>query len=161
MTSPRAPSLAFVPRNRLAKILSAMDRKAFSEHVANAEREVERVAPSLGESLDEDVRGLIRLCRQPEAEIFAQCREIGWLALRIVEGARLAGRSQLAEAARGVWEMVEALSERGVWHTDALRLHVDAMQALISTTPIDAEGLAAIERELLKMRAAIGVKSPT
>lgn len=159
MTAPRAPSVAFIPRNRLSKILSAMNRKAFMEHVENAEREVERIAPILGESLEVDVQSLIRLCRQDEAVIFGQSREIGWLALRIVESARLARRPELAEAAKGVWEMVEALSALGVWHTDALRLHVDAMQALTSGTPIDAEGLAIIERELLKMREAIGASS--
>ncbi len=159
MTERRAPTVAFVPRNRLSKILSAMDRRAFVEHVENAEREVERIAPRLGESIEGDVKSLIRFCRQDEATIFGQCREIGWLALRIVESARLARRPELAEAAKGVWEMIEALADRGVWHTDALRLHVDAMQALTSGTPIDAEGLATIERELLKMREAIGAAS--
>lgn len=156
MTERRAPSVAFVPRNRLSKILSAMNRKAFAEHVENAEREVDRIAPILGESINGDVQSLIRLCRQDEATIFGQCSEIGWLALRIVESARLARRPELAEAAKGVWEMIEALSVRGVWHTDALRLHVDAMQALTSGAPIGPEGLATIERELLKMREAIG-----
>ena len=156
MTERRASSIEFVPRNRLSKILSGMDRKTFEAHVQNAEREVERIAPLLGESIEGDVRSLIRLCSQDEAGIFGQCREIGWLALRIVESARLARRPELAEAAKGVWEMVEALSDRGVWHTDALRLHADALQALTSGSQIDADGTAAIQRALLTMRAAIG-----
>lgn len=156
MSARREPSVTFVPRNRLAKILSGMNRKAFEEHVQNAEREVEQIAPILSESIEGDVQSLIRLCRQDEAEAFGQCREIGWLALRIVESAGLARRPELAEAAKGVWQMIEALSERGVWHTDALVLHSDALQALTSGPQMDAEGMAAMEQALLAMRTAIG-----
>lgn len=156
MTSHREPAGPFLPGNRLAKILSGMDHKAFAEHVQNAEREVERIAPSLSESIEGDVQSLISLCRQDEAEVFGQCREIGWLALRIVESAGLAQRPELAETAKGVWEMVQALSDRGVWHTDALALHIAGLHALTSGRPIDAEGMAAVGRALLAMRTAIG-----
>lgn len=157
--SSRAPSTAFVPRNRLAKILSGMDRKAFAELVENAEHEVERIAPILGESIEGDVQALIRLCRQDEASIFGQSREIGWLALRIVESARLARRSELAEAAEGVWEMIEALMARGVWHTAALKVHVEALLALTAANGIDAEERRMIALELQKMRLFVGANS--
>lgn len=156
MNSHREPSVVFVPRNRLAKILSGMDRKAFEAHVQNADWEVGLITPILSESIEGDVQSLIRLCRQDEAEVFGQCREIGWLALRIVESAGLARRPELAEAAKGVWEMIEALSNRGVWHTDALGLHIDALQTLTSESPNDAESMAGMVRALLAMRAAIG-----
>jgi hypothetical protein len=156
--SARPPSVAFVPRNRLAKILSSLDRKAFAEHVEAAEREVERVAPILGQSIEGDVQALIRLCRQDEADIFAQSREIGWLALKIVESARLADRPQLADTAEGVWEMIEALSTRGVWHTEALRIHVEALLALTADTALDEPHRRVIAQELLRMRAAVGAK---
>lgn len=156
----RASTVAFTPRNPLARILAGADRQSFADHVAGAEQAVKAIAPSLIESLDGDVRGLIRLCRQDEDAIFGQCREIGWLALKIVEAARLAGRPGLADVAKGVWEMVDALSDRGVWHTDALRLHGDAMGALMA----DAAGVSdeeAIARELARMREAIGAQPPS
>jgi hypothetical protein len=156
--SRRAPSVAFVPRNRLSKILTSLHRQAFAEHVAAAEREVERIAPILGESIESDVQALIRLCRQDEADIFAQSREIGWLALKIVESARLANRPELADAAEGVWEMISALSTRGVWHTEALRIHVEALLALTSAAGTDPSQRQAIARELVRMRAAVGAK---
>lgn len=155
----RAPSVAFVPRNRLSKILTSLDRKAFSEHVENAAREVERIAPVLGQSIEGDVQALITLCRQDEADIFGQCREIGWLALKIVESARLAQRQELADAAEGVWEMIEALSTRGVWHTDALKVHVTALLALTAADGVGAEERRMIALELLKMRQAVGAKA--
>lgn len=151
-------TVSFVPHNRLSKILSSIDKRSFAEHVARAEQEVEAVAAILAENLNGDVQILIRLCRQDEVEIFGQCREIGWLALRIVETARLGKREELARAAEGVWEMIEALSERGVWHTDALRLHVEALNALISPDAADQEERAAIDQALLRMRQAIGAK---
>lgn len=156
--SSRAPSVAFVPRNRLSKILSSLNRKAFAEHIQAAEREVQRITPLLSESIEGDVLALIRLCRQDEADIFAQSREIGWLALKIVESARLAKRPGLADAAEGVWEMVEALTTRGVWHTEALRVHVEALLALTSERDLDESHRQVIARELLRMRAAVGAK---
>ncbi|MBX9709246.1 MAG: hypothetical protein K2X61_15090 [Caulobacteraceae bacterium] len=154
-----APSVSFVPRNRLAKILTSLDRKAFAEHVRNAEQELNRLAPILGESIEGDVQALIRLCRQDEADIFGQSYEIGWLALKIVESARLAKRHELADAAEGVWEMIDALTKKGVWHTEALRVHVEALLALLalSSDPgTDAAQRQVIARELLKMRTAVG-----
>lgn len=148
----------FVPHNRLSKIVSSLDRRSFAEHVARAEEEVEAVAAVLAESLNGDVQILIRMCRQDEADIFAQSREIGWLALRILETARLGRREELARAAEGVWEMIEALSERGVWHTDALRLHVEALNALTSSIDIDDDEQIVMDQALVRMRQAIGAK---
>jgi hypothetical protein len=156
--SPRTLSVAFVPRNRLSKILTSLDRRAFAEHVEAAEREVQRLAPVLGESIEGDVQALIRLCRQDEADIFAQSREIGWLALKIVESARLARRAELADAAEGVWEMIEALTARGVWHTEALRIHVEALLALTADTGLDRPDRRVIAGELMRMRTAVGAK---
>jgi hypothetical protein len=154
----RPPSVAFVPRNRLSKILTSLSRKAFIEHVENAEKEVERTAPILCQSIEGDVQALIYLCRQDEADIFAQSREIGWLALKIVESARLGRRLELADAAEGVWEMIHALSTRGVWHTEALKIHVEALLALTSKVGVDADQRRVIAGELIRMRAAIGAK---
>lgn len=150
----RSSTVAFVPRNPMARILSGLDRKAFSAHVAGAEQAVAALTPELVQSLRDDVVALIRQCRQDEAEVFGQCREIGRMALTVVETARLAGRTAVAEAAVGVWEMTDALSERGVWHTDALRLHADALAGLISGAD-DEPDAAAIAHELARMRAGL------
>lgn len=150
----RASTVAFVPRNPLARILSGLDRKRFADHVAGAEQAVAALAPELARSLRDDVTALVRRCRQEEADLFGQCREIGRTALNVVEAARLAGHVALAEAAVGIWEMTDALSERGVWHTDALRLHADALARLIASAEDEPDG-AAITRELSRMRAGL------
>ena len=156
----RTSTIAFVPRNRMARILSGLDRKSFADHVAGAESALAEIAPAVAESIEGDVQTLIGLCRRDEAEIFGQCRDIGRLALTIVESARLAGRPALAEAAQGMWEMIDALSARGVWHTEALRLHVDALTALVPAAANGPEGLA-MTHELLRMRERLGAGPAT
>jgi hypothetical protein len=52
--------------------------------------------------------------------------------------------------------MIDALSKRGVWHTEALRVHVDALLALSSEAGADAAQRQVIARALLKMRTAVG-----
>lgn len=152
----RSSTVAFVPRNRLSPILSGAEGQSFADHVAHAEQAVEAIAPVLVESVQGDVRALVRLCRQGEGETFAQCREIGWLALGIVESAQLAGRPGLAEVAKGVWEMIDALSGRGVWHTDALRVHSDALSALLA----DETNGSVMTEALLRLRQAVGADAP-
>ena len=156
MSSLAARENAFWSESRLSVLLADLTPDVALEYVLSAEREVERIAPHLGNGIQEDVLALIGMCCQDEAEIFSQCREIGHLALRIVESARLVRMMALADTAKGVWEMTEALSDRGVWHTDALKLHVKALQALASGTLIGVEDIATIQQELHRMRASIG-----
>lgn len=152
----RASTVAFVPRNRLSSILTSPDGKSFADHVGRAEEAVQAIAPALTEGIGVDVRALVWLCRQAEGDTFGQCREIGWLALKIVESARLAGRPALAEIAQGVWEMIDALSGRGIWHTDALRLHSDALAVMLIEEGKGLDGLS-LTRQLARLREAIGV----
>ncbi len=148
----RATTIAFVPRNPMARILSGPDRKSVAEHVTRAEQAVQALAPGLVAGLEEDAEALITLCRQREDEVFGRCSEIARLALGVVEMARLTGRTALAEVAEGVWEMIQALSERGAWHSDALRLHADALAGMVHG---DGPNDCAITQELSRMREAI------
>lgn len=151
----RTSTVAFRPRNRLSEILSGADRRSFAEHVASAEEAVHAITPILIGTIADDVSALARLCCQEDGDVFGQCREIGRLALGLVETARLARRPGPALVAKGIWEMIDALTERGVWHTDALRVHVDALGALISVAE-DGPRELAIARELARLRETIG-----
>ena len=55
---------------------------------------------------------------------------------------------------------IDALSARGVWHTEALRLHVDALTALVPAAANGPEGLA-MTHELLRMRERLGAGPAT
>lgn len=149
----------FVPRNRLAPILEGLDRARFAEHVNRAQNELDRIAPALATGLDADVRALAAQCRGEEMEVFEHARAIGLAALTVVEGARLAGLPMLAEASAGLWEMIDALSSRGVWHSEALRVHADSLAALSSLADETPEA-ATILSELRRLRAAVGASTP-
>lgn len=150
--------VTFFPRNRLMAILQGIDRIRFAQHVRRAEAAIERLGPTQAAALSADIRAMAARCREDEASVFENCRPIGRAALRIIESARLAGRPGLAEAAEGIWEMVDALSSRGVWHTEALRIHADSL-AVLSTLPTDGEDTRAIITELRLLRAAVGATS--
>lgn len=145
----------FVPSNRLSRLLHGLDRSRFAEHVSRAQSEVDRIAPALAATLHVDIRTLAALCRGDETAVFQNCRAIGLAALAVVESARLGGRPMVADAAAGLWEMIEALSSRGVWHSDALRLHADSLAAL-SALPDKPEEAATILSELRRLRASVG-----
>lgn len=153
MTRPRA--VTFVPPNRLSSILTGADRTSFADHINRANAEVRRVTPRLTVDLNEAIAVLSDLCHRDEDLVFQLCREIGHLTLRIVETARLAGRADLAGAAEGIWDLVNALTSRGVWHTQALRVHADALSALSGLSD-EAPGGRDVILELARLRAAIG-----
>lgn len=153
----RSSAVVFNPRNRLSHILTATDRSGFVDHVRHAEQALGHLTPAMAKALDEQIQSLDRLCRGEEAEVFVACRDIGLAALTVVESARLAGRPDVADTAEGVWEMIDALSTRGVWHTDALRVHADALIALSSDT-VPSDQSATIISELRRLRLAIGVQ---
>ena len=105
MSSHREPTATLLPGNRLAKILSGMDRKAFAEHVQNAEREVERIAPILSESIEGDV--------QFAAEVSWLVDNVRWDAEEDL--ARLIGDAPahtLAEGGRAVAQALRQLASR-------------------------------------------------
>lgn len=156
--NPHATSEAlggFMPLNRLSPILHGLDRARFAEHVTRAQTAVDRITPGLAASLGSDVCALATRCRGQEMDVFEHCRSIGLMALAVVEGARLAGRPLLADAATGLWEMIEALSNRGVWHSEALRVHADSL-AVLSTLTDETEEAATVLSELRRLRAAVG-----
>ena len=156
----RARAVTFVPRNRLSAILAGEDGVSFADHISRAEAELTRVAPTLAAGLHDAIAALADLCRREEDVVFQACREIGHLALVIVETARLANRPDIASVAEGVWELITALTSRGVWHTQALRVHAEALATLASPA-FDGPGQQDIAFELARLRAAIGATAPS
>lgn len=151
----RMPAVVFVPRNRLSRILTSVDRTSFTDHVGRAEMAVQALAPLQKALLSDAVQRLACLCREEETTVFEGCGEIGRLALEIVEAARLAGRADVAEVAEGVWDLIHALSLRGAWHTGALRVHADAL-VVLESLPGEAPDHRRVIEELARMRTRIG-----
>lgn len=155
----RSSAVEFKPRNRLAQILSRSGGSDFIDHVARAEKAIGDLAPKMSKGLKAQVETLSNLCLGSEAEVFEACREIGLSGLTLIESARLAGRWDLAEIAEGLWQMIDALTARGIWHTDALKAHVATLR-LLSSDAGSPDLSPTLIAELQRLRAAIGVQKP-
>lgn len=147
----------FSPENRLAKILENLDAPPTAELISEAEGRVALLGDAIRSYVAEKLQEILHFSNQGEEVLFAECRTLGDAALNVAEVAGAAGQEAIGEIARGVSAMVDSLITSGVWHSDALKLHLDALalvnQAGGKTTP-DTELILA---RLRGMRQAIGV----
>jgi hypothetical protein len=147
----------FTPENRLAKVLASLEGKTEAELVGAAEARVARLEAVIRDYVKEKLARLLDYARIGEEALFAECRDLGAQANDIAEVASAAGLTAIGEVARGIGAMVDSLIRRGVWHTDALRLHLDALVLLNQRSGAnDADDAIMLER-LRGMRSAIGV----
>jgi len=94
---------------------------------------------------------------QGEEVLFAECRTLSDAALNVAEVAGAAGMDALGEVARGISAMVESLTTSGVWHSDALKLHLDALALINQAGGRMTEENKVILARLRGMRATVGV----
>lgn len=147
----------FTPQNRLARVLSALQGAAPERLVADAETRVARLEMAICAYVRDRLAPIMAFADLDEAALFARCQELGAMSLDISEVAGAGGLVAIGEAARGISAMIEGLVDRGVWHTDALKLHLDALALLSQTPPPGAAQIEAIMDQLLTMRRAIGI----
>jgi hypothetical protein len=152
------PVKVFLPENRLADFVGVVDGVLPNELVSAAEARVEDMRESLEEVIAATLEEMLALGMQPEELVFADCREISRLALEIAEIAGAAGMTSIGEAARGVRIMIDSLFLGGVWHSDALRLHFEALQLLSSEPRPGPDEETAILARLQRMRQRVGVR---
>ncbi len=147
----------FWAENRLAKILPKVGGAAFEDLVAASEARVALLADKIREHVSAQVAQIVKIHDMGEEEMFAQCIEIGDAAMNIAETAGAAELQPVGEAARGIRAMVDSLVSSGVWHSDALALHITSLALLNGPTPPSAKETKAILKRLHDLRAAIGV----
>lgn len=147
----------FTPENRLAGVLSSLQGVAPERLVADAEARVARLETAIRAYVGDRLTPIMAFADLSEAALFAGCQELGAMSLDISEVAAAGGMVAIGEAARGISAMVEGLLDRGVWHTDALKLHLDALVLLSQTPSPGATQVKAIMDQLLTMRRSIGI----
>ena len=147
----------FQPRNPLASDIVDATAPTIDALVRDAERRVETLKPSIRAYVSEMRANVAKLAAQSEEMLFADCKEIGAAALNICDVAGAAGQEATGEAARGIHAMVDALVNGGVWHTDALRLHLDALRLLNTDPPPPKAEADRILADLKAMRDWVGV----
>lgn len=146
------------PENRLARTLGGEGARFVEDMVQDAKGRVAALAPEIASFVAAEVRLILELGMQSEELVFADCREIADAALRVAEVAGAADRHAIGDAARGIRAMIEGLFRGGIWHSDALKLHVDALSLLSNGPRQSDEEEARILERLKRMRARIGVQ---
>lgn len=148
----------FKPENRLARILNNHTGKAARDLISDADEHVERLADSIRGFVAGKVRTLARFGDASEDLLFAESRAIGKHALDVAEVAGAAGLGLVGDIARGIAAMVDGLVRDGIWHSDALRLHIRSLQ-LVHNAPLACEGGEQdMVDHLFAMRQALGVR---
>lgn len=147
----------FTPDNRLKGVIGGPNDPTAASLVRDAEM---RLRPLQG-VIQKDVADLCgviaRLADGPEEQVFANSRDIGDAARAICEVAGIANLTAVGEAARGVHAMIDALVTVGVWHTEALELHIDAVALFNSEAPPSQAETDKILARLKAMRDWVGV----
>jgi hypothetical protein len=147
----------FTPENRLAKILLTLDAPDADDLVMEAEARVGRLSDGIRAYVASKLDEIMGYATQGEDVLFAECRTLGAAALNVAEVAGAARLETVGDIARGISAMVDNLITSGVWHTEALRLHLKALvlvnQGDGGRTPANQQILA----RLRSMREAIGI----
>ena len=146
----------FMPANRLAKTLDSPAGVDFHRLVDAAERRVAALAVTIRPYVAEQIARLEAIQREGEESMFGRCREIGEAAMNIAELAGAAGRAPAGDVARGIRAMADNLSYSGLWHSDALALHISALP-LLNDPDLPAKEARIVVGRLHQMRKALKV----
>lgn len=149
----------FTPDNRLAHVVGGPNDPTAASLVRDAETRLRPLQAGIRKDVADQCAIIARLAAGPEEEVFGCSREIGDAARYICEIAGVAELHAVGEAARGVHAMINALVSEGVWHTEALKLHVDAVALFNSDAPPSASETDKILARLKAMRDWVGVPS--
>jgi hypothetical protein len=147
----------FTPENRLAKILESLNGPTAGELVADAEKRIDELHDAIREYVREKLATISAYAEQGEDVLFAECRALADASLEVAEVAGAAGLEAVGEVARGISAMVDSLATSGVWHSDALKLHLSALTLVTQEGGHMSKENAVILDRLRGMRAAVGV----
>ena len=147
----------FTPENPLAEIIGGPDDPTAACLTRDAETRVSALRDQIRTHVALQHAILAKYASGPEEEVFANCREIASAARSISDVAGAADMESVGEAARGIFALISALGSKGVWHTDALRLHIDTLALLNSDAPPNRCDAGQMLKRLKSMRDWIGV----
>ena len=147
----------FVPENRLAEILGDSRHPTVDSLEAAAKARVATLKDKIQEYVAGQLALIAALAKEREEIIFAECLSLGAAAQAICEVAGAAEMESLGEAALGIHAMVEALVTQGVWHSEALKLHIDALALLAAHPDLPRPEVITTLERLKAMRERVGV----
>lgn len=146
----------FTPGNRLARALRS-DGPTAESLIADADARVALLADSIRAFVGDRIALIAPYADRPEDDLFAGCRNIGEPAMAIAEVAEAAGLDAVGAVARGVCAMLDGLVTLGVWHTEALCIHLRALRLVGDPDgPTGEEGRRIVD-DLLVLRRSLGL----
>lgn len=147
----------FTPENRLGKILNSLGGTTTGELVAEAEKRVEALADQIQTFVAAKVQLILPYADHSDDRLFAECRTLADAAVQVAEVAAAAKLGAVGEITRGIANIVDGLLTLGVWHGEALRVHIRALQLVTQTQGRSAVDDGAIADRLCEMRISIGL----
>lgn len=145
------------PQNRLAKVLEGIGGRTIDDMARDAETRVATLSGAIRAFAAAQVAEIMKIHRQGEIAMFSESRSVSTLAMNIAETAGAGQMHGLGEAARGVCAMVDALTGDGVWHTEALEAHLNALVLFSCPQPPGEGEMARIIAKLSELREAVGI----
>jgi hypothetical protein len=145
------------PANRLSKILQSGNGPSSADLIAAAVARVDQMGPELRAFVALKTKEIVGYAARDDDALFAECRPLGEAATHVAEVAGAAGQDAIGEVARGISVMIEGLFRDGVWHTEALRLHLAALALINPNARASETQNALILDRLHQMRQAVGV----
>lgn len=152
-----AATHVFTPDNRLADVIGDSRHPTAEALEASAVARVATLKDRIQAYVAEQLVVISTLAREREEVIFAECLSLGAAAQAICEVAGAAELESVGEAALGIHAMIEALVSQGVWHTEALKLHIDALGLLAAHPDLPRAEVETTLLRLKTMRERIGV----
>lgn len=147
----------FTPENRLAKILHSLGGPTTGEMVTEAEQRVEALADSIQTFVAAKLNLILPFAEKDDDVLFAECRALGDTATQIAEVAAAAKLGAVGEISRGIAAMIDGLFALGVWHSEALRVHIRALKLVTQPQGRPVSNEEAVVDRLRQMRMSIGL----
>ena len=144
------------PENRLARALRS-DGPSAESLIADADARVAALADSIRAFVADRIALMVAWADRPEDELFAGSGDIAAPAMNIAEVAEAAGLDAVGAVARGVCVMLDGLVAQGVWHTEALRIHLRALRLVGDPDRASDEEGRKIVDDLLALRRSLGL----
>ncbi len=148
----------FTPENRLAGFLDSLGGTATDVLVENAEHRVEAMVEGIREFVAEKLLLILPFAEEDDQVLFAECRTLAETATQIAEVAAAGKLHSIGEIALGISAMVNGLLTVGVWHSEALRVHIRALELVARARPPADRKEDPIVENLRQMRTAIGLR---
>jgi hypothetical protein len=147
----------FTPENHLGTVIGGPTDPSMAELVQSATKRVGLLAPQVKLYVAEQIAIVAGVIGQPEEIIFGESKRLAGAVLGICETAAAAGLGPLGEAARATLMMLDALFDCGVWHTEALLAHTDAVLLVAANEQLSAAQCEEILTRLKELRGGIGI----